>query len=276
MPKRRDYTRELLAGRRNSAKAFRDGRGPLLRIVAGRDESIAMPVEYAPRRTRDPKPWVQWNQHDGTEGFRFSGRECWAVPVTEDNAAPEFWAVKRTILSRLAARGIAMTQESGRDWSALTYWFADGSGLSVTGEDVNGLCDTSMSHTVGEHGRFRWYWDSADGQTRRSGEIPEGEQGSNFGRDAVALVMLVTSLAEEHGRAWQECVREDLNATAHRWAEENGAELPFPPAEPLFDEPEPAQPEPEPEAAGAVCGKSFEQGGAVHAGPRGMSRRAST
>ncbi|MFD8335510.1 hypothetical protein ACFV42_23050 [Streptomyces solisilvae] len=231
MPKRRQYSRELLSARAQSVKAYREGRGPLLRIVAGwGSDSIAMPVEYAPRTKGDPRPWVQWNQHDGTEGFRFSGRECWAQQVTEEGREPEFWSVERTVLLRLAARGIAMVQERGRRWSALSYVFADGSGVSVTGEDVNGLFPSSVRHTVGEHGRLSWRWDSADGSRERGGEIPGGETGPNFGRDSVALIMAVASLAARHGRAWQTGAREDLNTAAHQWARENGAELPFPPA----------------------------------------------
>ncbi|AEM88842.1 hypothetical protein [Streptomyces violaceusniger] len=265
MAKRRQYTRELLSARAESVTAHTEGRGPLLRIVAGwGGESGAMPVQYAPRSKGDPRPWVQWNQHDGSEGFRFTGRDCWAQPVTDDNAAPEFWAVERTILTRLAARGIAMVQERGQDWSYLSYVFADGSAVVVYGGDVNGLAENSVRHTVGEHGRLSWHWMSANGTREREGEIPEGEQGADFGRDSVALIMAVTTLAARHGRAWQQDARDDLNAAAHQWAQENGAELPFPPAADDGPAPVPvAEAEPAPEAD--KCGAEFVHGGRSYA-----------
>lgn len=64
MPKRRNYTQELLAKRNDGAL-----------IVVSLAPYTGVPVVYAPRNRTDPEPWT------GGLEYRFSGRECHAVKV---------------------------------------------------------------------------------------------------------------------------------------------------------------------------------------------------
>jgi hypothetical protein len=228
MPKPRQYTRELLTARAESLEAFRAGRGPLVRVVAGCGPN-PYPVQYAPRTVTDPRPWVEWSVHTGQEVWRHTGRECWTVAAGEHDGRG--WEVERPVCARLAHLGVAMVQESVRgreEWSALSYVFADGSAVRVTGEDVHGRA-VSMRHTVGEHGAFAWEWHAADGMHEKRGRVTPGPMGPNFGRDADTLVGMVVYLADKHGRAWQEGAAEPLNEAARAWGERTGAALPFPP-----------------------------------------------
>jgi len=226
MTKPRQYTKELLSDRAASARAYREGRGPIRRVVAGAS-SAPVPVEYAPRSVSDPRPWVQWHYDDGTEEFRFSGRECWAEPVPEQDRAADLWAVERSIVLRLAACGVAMEQDPNRELAS--HLFADGSEVNIWGDDVTGTRMWSMRHTTGEHGRLRWSWVSADGSRETIGEFPADGQDPSFGRDSAALVETIVSLAREHGPAWQQYAREDVRLMAHAWAQAAGVELPLPP-----------------------------------------------
>lgn len=62
MPKRRNYTQELLAERSKGAI-----------IVISLAPHVGVPVEYNPRSAHDPEPWT------AELPYRFSGRECHAV-----------------------------------------------------------------------------------------------------------------------------------------------------------------------------------------------------
>jgi hypothetical protein len=70
--KRRNYTAELQAAFENGAE-----------IVCSVAPYEGWPVVHQPRRARDPLPWVFTSENGIHPAYRYSGRDCHAVPLSE-------------------------------------------------------------------------------------------------------------------------------------------------------------------------------------------------
>lgn len=69
--------------RRNYTQELRDAEAQGAVIVCSMHPYDGMPMAYAPRRLRDPLPWVPADQYTRSGSYdgmwRYSGRECHAV-----------------------------------------------------------------------------------------------------------------------------------------------------------------------------------------------------
>ncbi|MEW1679324.1 hypothetical protein AB0O47_39655 [Streptomyces noursei] len=174
------------------------------RVLAG---ALGAAVQYAPRSSCDPLPWVQWNPRTGEEVFRYTGRECWLEPVTEgdsvsawDADARERWGAQNAILWRLADAGldVALRRSPGGGESHVRCAFADGSYVVIGGRDVFGR-EGTVHHVVGDHAGFTVRWFAARGPARsRTWGLERGPGPVSYGPDVAAAVDVVLRHARRH------------------------------------------------------------------------------
>lgn len=202
MPKRRQYTRELLTARAESLDAYREGRGPLLRIVADWGAS-AYPVAHEPRNASDPRPWVMYDAETGAEWFRFSGRECYAVAVDDIGDDVPTQSVARSVVARANAEGIPTVIADLGAGPVGVLPLADGAELIWSGADLFGS-DVSTGHPIGEHAGFWAQVTDADGFAYEPVSFPRYPErdAPNYGRDSADLVAwLALVVADDRRRA---------------------------------------------------------------------------
>ncbi|MET7490199.1 hypothetical protein [Streptomyces sp. NPDC005538] len=214
MPKRRNYTRELITKRDTAYEAHRyhhgdaQDRPPMLRVMAGFGPGI--PVAYEPRSKSDPLPWVEYNGDTGTANLRYSGRECWTAPVEQRNEIIARQTIARSVYRRLAAAGIACEGWSDSAGTHARYTFADNSEVTWSGTDCYGA-EVSNHHTIGEHGSLGAHWMQQE-QPPQAEELPEFATG-NYATDSAALVAWMIALADRHGRRHQQhATTQDIDA----------------------------------------------------------------
>ncbi|MGP3950822.1 hypothetical protein [Streptomyces sp. 7N604] len=219
MPKRRTYTRELLTARTNAYEAYLAHRGeePMLRIVAG--HSGGTPVAYQPRNPRDPRPWVEYNGATGEELFRYTGRECWTVPVDTHSEIIPSQTVARSVYLRLAAEGIACEAWCDSAGTHARYTFADQSEVTWAGTDLYGT-ECSNLHPIGEHGSLQGHWMQNE-QPPYEEDLRDFATGT-YAADSAALVAWMVSLADRHGRTWQKYASPRDDAAAFTWQQRTG------------------------------------------------------
>ncbi|MGP4004817.1 hypothetical protein [Streptomyces sp. 8N706] len=216
MPKRKNHTRQLLTARRSADTAYQQHTGeekdapPRLRIMAGHDQGT--PVAHQPRHTHDPKPWVEYNGLTGQQLFRYTGRECWTVPVDSQTPIDPTQTVSRSVFARLAAHGIACAPWPDSAGTHARYTFADRSELTWAGTDIYGR-ECSNYHPTGEHSvmAVRWTQEAKPPYREKIAEFASG----NYAADSAALAAWIVTLADCHGRKWQD----------HATAQDNGAAL---------------------------------------------------
>jgi len=199
MPKRRQYTRELLSARAESVKAYREGRGPLLRIVAQWGAN-PVPVAYEPRNATDPRPWVMYDGNTGEEWFRFTGRECWAEAVDDDASEVPTQTVARSVLARLESAGVATRLEDRGAGPVGVLELHDGAELIWAGVDVAGG-DVGTGHPIGEHAGLWAQVTDADGFAYEPVTFPRWEgQAPRYGRDSADFVAWLVLVVEDDAR----------------------------------------------------------------------------